>query len=195
MTGVQTCALPIFTKRSHKSVVRNTKLLELIHSDLCEFKGILTREGNRYIITFIDDFSKYTTVYLLKNKSDAFEKFQDFIKEVENQFGRKIKRIRSYRGREYESSAFNSFVQSLGIIHETTAPYSPASNGVVERKNRTLIELTNVMLIEFGAPLHFWGEAILTACHVLNRVPHKKSHTTPFEMWKGHKPNLRYLRV
>ena len=121
---------------------------------------------------------------MLKNKSNAFENFQDFLKEVENQFGRKIKGIRSDRGREYESNVFNLFVQSLGIIHETTAPYSPSSNGVAERKNRTLIELTNAMLIELGAPLHFWGEAILTACHVLNRVPHKKSHTTPFEMWK-----------
>ena len=95
-------------------------MLDLIHFDLCEFEGILTRGGNRYIITFIDDFSKYTTVYLLKNKSDAFEKFQDFLKEVENQFCRKIKRIRSDRGYEYESSAINSFIQSLGIIHETT---------------------------------------------------------------------------
>ena len=94
-----------------------------------------------------------------------------------------------------QSSAFNSFVQSLGIIHETTTPYSPASNGVAKRKNKTLIELTNAMLIESSAALHFWGEAILTACHVLNRVPHKKSHSTPFEMWKGHKPNLGYLRV
>ena len=85
----------------------------------------------------------------------------------------------------------------MGIIHETTTPYSPASNGVVgkKKKNITLNELTNVMLIEFCALLHFWGEAILTACHVLNRVPHKKSYTTPFEMWKGHKPNLGYLRV
>ena len=115
-------------KKPHKSVVTNTELLKLIHSDLCEFEGILTREGNKYIITFIDDFSKYTTIYLLKNKSDAFEKFQDFLKEVENQFGRKIKRIRSDRGREYESSTFKSFVQSLGITHETTTPYSPASN-------------------------------------------------------------------
>ena len=64
----------------------------------------------------------------------------------------------------------------------------------LKEKNRTLIMLTNAMLIEFGAPLHFWGEAILTACHVLNRVPHKKSRTTSFEMWKGHKPNLGYLR-
>ena len=78
---------------------------------------------------------------MLKNKSDAFEKFQDFLKEVENQFGRrkkkkkkKKKRRRSDRGREYESSAFNSFVQSLGIIYETTAPYSPASNVWVKEK-------------------------------------------------------------
>ena len=106
---------------------------------------------------------------LLKN-------FKIFLKEVENQFNRKIKRIRSDRGHEYESSALNSFVQSLGIIHETTAPYSPTSNGVAERKNRTLIELTNAMLIESGAPVHFWGEAILIACHILNRVPYKKNH-------------------
>ena len=64
-------------------------MLELIHYDLCEFERILTCGGNQYIITFIDDFSKYTTIYLLKNKSDAFENFQDFLKDVENQFGRK----------------------------------------------------------------------------------------------------------
>ena len=126
-------------------------MLELIHSNLCEFEEILTRGENRYTITFIDELSKYTTVYLLKNKSNDFEKFQDFLKEVENQFSRKIKRIRSDRGRENESNAFNSFVQSLEIIHETTTPYSPASNSVAERKNKTLIELTNAMLFEFGA--------------------------------------------
>ena len=131
----------------------------------------------------------------MKNKSDAFENFKTFLHEVENQFGRKIKRIRSDRGREYESHEFNSFVRSLGIIHETTPPYSPASNGVAERKNRTLVELTNAMLIESCAPLSFWAEALLTACYVLNRVPHKKTKLTPFELWKGHKPNLKYLRV
>ena len=82
----------------------------------------------------------------MKKKSDAFEKFQDFLKEIENQFNRKIKRIRSDRGCEYESSAFNSFVQSLRINSFVCS----------ERKNKTLIELTNVMLIEYGAPLHFW---------------------------------------
>ena len=77
---------------------------------------------------------------------------------------KKIKRIRSDRGQEYESLRFNSFVQSLGIIHETTPPYSPSSIGVAERKNITLIDLTNAMLIDSGAPSNLWDEAILTAC-------------------------------
>ena len=122
----------LITKRPHKNVERNTELLELIHTYLCEFEGKLTREGNGYFITFIDNFSKYAYVYLLKNKSDAFEKFKEFLREVENQFGRKIKRFRSDRGREYESFEFNSFVSSLGIIHETSLPYSPASNDVAK---------------------------------------------------------------
>ena len=90
----------------------------------------------------------------------------------------------------HSTHLFSLWELSMKLLH-----HSPASNGVAERKNRTLIELTNAMLIEYHAHLHFWGEAILTACHVLNRVPHKKSHATPFEMWKGHKPNLGYLRV
>ena len=189
------CSQAKITKRPHKNVERNTELLELIHIDLCEFEGKLNRGGNRYFITFIDDFLKYAYIYLLKNKSDAFEKFKEFLREVENQFGRKIKRFISDRGREYESIGFNSFIQSLGIIHETNPPYSPKSNGVAERKNRTLVNLTNAMLIKSSAPLNLWGEAILTACHVLNKVPHKKTKLTPFELWKGHKPNLRYFKV
>ena len=87
------CSQAKITKRPHKNVERNTELLELIHIDLCEFEGKLNRGGNRYFITFIDDFLKYAYIYLLKNKSDAFEKFKEFLREVENQFGRKIKKI------------------------------------------------------------------------------------------------------
>ena len=117
----ETCSQAKITKKPHKSVVRNTELLELIHSDLCEFEGILTRGGNRCIITFIDDFSKYATIYLLKNKSDAFEKFQDFLKEVENQFSRKIKRIRSDKGRSmnqvHSSHLFSLWELSMKLLY------------------------------------------------------------------------------
>ena len=70
------CSQAKITKTPHKSVVRNSELLELIHSDLCEFEGILTHGGKIYFITFIDDFSKYIYVYLLKNKNDAFDAFK-----------------------------------------------------------------------------------------------------------------------
>ena len=78
----EACSQAKITKQSHKNVERNTKLAELIHTDLCEFEGKLTHGGNRYFITFIDNFSKYAYVYLLKNKSDAFENLKNFLEKL-----------------------------------------------------------------------------------------------------------------
>ena len=91
----------------------------------------------------------------MKNKSDAFEKLSIFLKEVENTFDKKVKRFRTDREKEYDTLGFNNYIQSLGVVHETIAPYSPSSNGVAEHKNRTLINLTNAMLISSGAPKYF----------------------------------------
>ena len=102
--------------------------------------------------------------------------------------------LRSDRGGEYESPFVDLFAQH-GITHETTAPYSPQSNGVVERKNRTLKEIMNAMLISSGLPQNMWGEAILSANYLLNKVPKKKAEKTPYELWKGMKPSYKYLRV
>ncbi|GJW66331.1 zinc finger, CCHC-type containing protein [Tanacetum coccineum] len=84
---------------------------------------------------------------------------------------------------------------SLGIIHETTAPYTPQQNGVAERKNRALKEMVNSMLSYSGLSEGFWGEAMLTACYLLNRVPNKRNKTTPYELWYKKRPNLSFLRV
>ena len=91
----------------------------------------------------------------MKNKSDAFEKLSNFIKEVENNFGKNIKRFRTDRRKKYDTLGLNNYIQSLGVVHETTAPYSPSSNGVAEHKNRTLINLTNAILVSSGAPKYF----------------------------------------
>ena len=82
-----------------------------------------------------------------------------------------------------------------GIIHERTPPYSPQSNGVAERKNCTLTDLVNAMLDTSGLSKAWWGEAILTACHVLNRVPTKNKEITPFEEWEKKRLKLSYLRT
>ena len=97
----------------------------------------MTRGGKRFYITFIDDYSRYTRVYHLRNKDEATDAFIKYKNEVENQLSKKIKRLRSDRGGEYESNPFNTFCEEHGIIHESTPLYSPKFNGVVERKNIT----------------------------------------------------------
>jgi len=98
-----------------------------------------------------------------------------------NQLEKKIKQLLSDRGGEYFSQEFTSFYEEHGIIHERTPPYSPESNGIAERKKRTLIDLVNAMLDNAGLSKEWWGEAVLTATHVLNRVPTKNKEVTPFE--------------
>ena len=82
-----------------------------------------------YVISFIDDCFDYTFIYLLKNKSDVLDVFKVFVTKLENQFNKRIKRLHSDKGTEYDSVAFNEFYNSKGIIHKTTAPYSPKMNG------------------------------------------------------------------
>ena len=100
-----------------------------------------------------------------------------------NQLNRKIKVLRSYRGGEYESP-FVDLCAQHGIILETTAPYSPQSNGMAKRKNHILKEMMNAMLISSGLPQNMWGEAILSANYLLNKVPKKKEEKNPHELWK-----------
>jgi transposase InsO family protein len=87
------------------------------------------------------------------------------------------------------------FCVEHGIIHERTPPYSPQSNGVAERKNRTLTDLVNTMLETSRLSKEWWGEAILIACHVLNKVPTRNKEITPFEEWEKKKLNVSYLRT
>jgi len=106
----------------------------------------MTRGGKSYFVTFIDDYFRYTKVYLIQHKNEAFDMFLSYKTEVENQLNRKIKRLRSDRDGEY--ILFNDFCEKESIIHEVTLPYSPKSNGVAERKNRTLTTFLNGNLEE-----------------------------------------------
>ncbi|GJX67326.1 zinc finger, CCHC-type containing protein [Tanacetum coccineum] len=122
----------------------------------------------------------------------SLDKFKVFKTELELQQGSLIKRFRTDRGGEYMDTMY---FQSVGIIHETTAPYTPQQNGISERKNWVLKAIGNSMLSYLGLSQGFWGEAILTACYLLNRIPNKRNKITPYELWTKRKPNLNYLRV
>jgi len=184
------CVESNITKKTYHFVERQTEILGLIHTDLADLKQTISRGGKNYFVTFIDDFSRYTKMYLIKHKDEAFDMFLTYKAEVKNQLNKKI---RSDRGGEYV--LFNDYCVKEGIIHEVTPPYSPKSNGVAERKNMTLKEMINVMLISFNAPDILWGESLLTACFLQNRIPHRKTGKTPYELWKCYQPNLKYLRV
>jgi transposase InsO family protein len=120
--------------------------------------GVLTEGGQRYFMTMIDDASRYCFVYLLKTKDKALNYFKTYKAEVENQLEKKTKHFRSDRGGEYFSNEFDLFCAEHGIIHERTPPYSPQSNGVAERKNRTLTDLVNSMLETAGLSKAWWGQ-------------------------------------
>nr|ABF98099.1 retrotransposon protein, putative, Ty1-copia subclass [Oryza sativa Japonica Group] len=145
-------------RKPHKAVEeRNLAPLELLHSDLCEMNGVLTKGGKRYFMALIDDATRFCYVYLLKTKDEALDYFKIYKAEVENQLDRKIKRLRSNRGGEFFSNEFDLFCEEHGIIHERTPSYSPESNGIAERKNRTLTDLVNAMLDTAGQPKAWWG--------------------------------------
>ena len=174
----ETCVEAKMTRSSFHSVERKTDPLDLIHTDVCDLKSVPTRGDNKYFITFIDDSTKYCYVYLLKSKDEAIDKFILYKNEVENQLNKKIKVVRSDRGGEYVSP-FAEFCSQHGIRHEFTAPYSPQQNGIAESKNRTLKEMANAMLISSGLNQNMWGEAILSANYLLNKIPRKEKEETP----------------
>ncbi|GKA69082.1 retrovirus-related pol polyprotein from transposon TNT 1-94 [Tanacetum coccineum] len=174
----ETCVEAKLTRTSFKSVKRTTKPLDMVHTDICDLKSLPTKGGNKYFIMFINDCTKYCYAYLLKSKDEAIDKFVLYKNEVENQLGKKIKVVRSDRGGEYVS-LFAEVCAQHGIRHEFTAPYSPQQNGIAERKNHTLKEMVTAMLISSGMSQDMWGEAILTATYLLNKIPRKEKEETP----------------
>jgi transposase InsO family protein len=120
--------------------------LDLIHLDVCGSMIVASLNGYLYYVLFIDDHSRKTWIYFLKNKDGVLAKFQEFKAQVENLTGRKIKVLRSDNGGEYTSKEFINFCIEAGIKRELIVPYNPQQNGVAERKNRTIIEATKAMI-------------------------------------------------
>ena len=174
---------------------RATELLGIIHSDVCGPMSITARGGYSYFITFTDDHSRYGYVYLMKYKSEAFEKFKEYKSDVEKQLDKSIKILRSDRGGEYLSDEFQDYLKKNGIVPQRTPPYTPQLNGVSERRNRTLLDMVRSMMSHAHLPKSFWGYALETASYILNHVPTKTVDSTPYEIWKRKKPNLKYMKI
>lgn len=192
------CVIGKMHRKSHKAVgeIKSKGILDLVHSDLCGPMQTESIGGRKYFITFIDDYSRYTKVYFLRHKSEAFEKFKEFEAMVARQTGSRIKVLRTDGGREYLSNEFKSYLKGKGIVHQTTVAYTPQQNGVAERMNRTLVESARAMIANADLGRKYWAEAINTAAYVRNRVPTSSlGNITPYERWYGRKPSVAHLKV
>ncbi len=177
-------------------VPRATHAFERVFSDLCGPMEVPSLGGSRYFVTFIDDYSRTCWVQFLKTKDMVMDAYLNWEAFVVNKYNAKVKFFHTDNGGEYTGKVFEALLMERGIMHETTAPYTPEHNGVAERKNRSLLEAARCMLIHAGMELRFWAEAVAYACDISNVGPTKSvSKKTPLEALNGEKPSVGRFRV
>ena len=143
----------------------------LVHSDVWGPSPVISKTGFKYFVTFVDDHSRMTWLYLMKNRSELFSHFCAFCAEVKTQFKRSVQILRSDNAKEYLFAPFQSYMVQNGIIHQTSCVDTPSQNGVAERKNRHLLETARALSFQMHVPKHFWADAVSTACFLINRLP------------------------
>jgi transposase InsO family protein len=153
-----------------KSVMSTSRPLELLHMDLFDPTTYKSMGENSYGLVVVDDYSRYTWVFFLSDKLNVFSIFKGFANTTKNEFDFKIKKIRSDNGSEFKNSKIEDYCDEKGVKHEFLTKYTLQQNGVVERKNQTLIDMTRSMLSEYNILDSFCAKAINTACHASNRL-------------------------
>ncbi|GJV49624.1 putative ribonuclease H-like domain-containing protein [Tanacetum coccineum] len=192
------CALGKSTKKPHKpkSEDTNQEKLYLLHMDLCGPMRVASVNGKKYILVIVDDYSRFTWVKCLRSKDEAPAFIINFLKMIQVRLKETVRRIRTDNGTEFVNQTLREYYEKVGISHETSVARSPQQNGVVERRNRTLIEAARTMLIYAKAPLFLWAEAVATACYTQNRSMIRRRHgKTPYELLHNKPPDLSYLHV
>ncbi|KAH9651790.1 hypothetical protein KPL70_026888 [Citrus sinensis] len=178
-----------------RSIARSKCILDLIHSDVWESPDI-SMGGAKYMVTFIDDYSRRCWVYPIKKKSDVFTVFKEYKARVERESGKKIKCLKTDNGGEYTDGEFLAFCKQEGIQRQFTVAYTPQQNGVVERMNRTLSERIRAMLRIAGLPNSYWAEVAKTACYIVNWSPSTAiGLKTAMEMWTRKPADYSYLHA
>lgn len=144
----------------------------------------------------MDDFSRAVWIFLLKGKDEVYDNIVMFSNMLKNQFSKSIKVIRSDNGTEFVNSRVNMFCENQGILHQTTCVHTPQQNGVVERKHRHLMNVARALLFQSHLPLNLWGETVMTATFLINRVPSSVLNgKSSFEVIYGKPPRLHFLRT
>jgi hypothetical protein len=180
----------------HKNIMMTDRPLELLHMDLFDPITYINIGGSKYCLVIVDDYSPFTWVFFLQEKSQTQETLKGFLRRAQNEFGLRTKKIRSDNGTKFKNSQIEGFLEEEGIKHKFSSPYTPQQNGLVERKNRTLLDMARTMLDEYKTPDRFWAEAINTACYSINWFYlHRILKKTSYKLLTGKKPNISYFKV
>jgi len=172
--------------------ISTTEPFEKVHSDLSGRMPVKTFGNNEYYMTFVDDYTRYCWIYLLKTKNGAEIALRHFWELIETQFKTRIKRLHPDNGTEYINQNVIGYLKSKGTVHTTSPPYHHELNGVAERINRTLH--TMVLCMMPNDRKFLWGEAYSAATYLYNRRWHSKVNTTPFKRLYRMKPSIDHIR-
>ncbi|GKA21296.1 retrovirus-related pol polyprotein from transposon TNT 1-94 [Tanacetum coccineum] len=185
-------------KQSHKpkSEDTNQEKLYLLHMDLCGPMRVASVNGKKYILVIVDDYFWFTWVKFLASKDEAPDFIIKFLKTIQIRLNATVRNICTDNGTEFVNQTLRDYYEQVDISHETSVGRTPQQNGVVERRNRTIVEAARTMLIYAKSPLFLWAEAVATAYYTQNRSIIRRRHgKTPYELLHDKKPDLSYLYV
>lgn len=172
---------------------RSEHIFDLVHADIWGPFKTATHAGYTHFLTIVDDFSRYTWVYLLRNKSDVVHIIPRYFQLVETQF---LKTIKCFRSDNAPELKFEDYFAEKSVLHQLSCPYTPQQNSVVERKHQHLLNVAHALMFQSHIPHIFWGECILTAAHLINRTPMSLlSEKTPFYTLFGREADYSLLKV
>lgn len=155
-----------------------------------------TYDKKYYFLTIVDDYSRFTWVYLLQLKSEVIVVLKQFLYMIQNQFGMMVKVLRSDNGSEFFNSKCNDFLKTLGIQHQSSCPYTPQQNGTMERKHRQILNIARPLRFQAMIPLRYRGMCSKAVVYLMNRLPSVAiGGSTPYELLNHQKPSLFHLRV
>nr|GEX93221.1 retrovirus-related Pol polyprotein from transposon TNT 1-94 [Tanacetum cinerariifolium] len=192
------CELGKAKRKSFQSkITPSSKIrLQLLHMDLCGPMRVASVNGKRYVLVIVDDYSRYTWTHFLRSKDETPEVLIDFLRIVQRGLHAQVRIVRTDKGTEFLNKTLHAYFASEGILHQTSVARTPEQNGVVERRNRTLVEAARTMLSAAKVPLFFWAEAIAATCFTQNRslvIPrHEK---TPYHIINDRKPSVKFFHI
>ncbi|WKA11938.1 hypothetical protein VitviT2T_029385 [Vitis vinifera] len=159
--------------RSHFPIqpYKESSPFSMIHSDIWGPSRIKNVTGTRWFVSFIDDHTRLTWVFLMKEKSETSQIFKNFKNMIQTQFQSKIQILKFDNARDYFNSILGEFLAQEGIVHLSSSVDTPQQNGIAERKNRHLLEVARSLMFSMNVPKLFWGQAVLTAAYFINRMP------------------------